>query len=472
MSAEGRKVAANTMFNTVGGVTVQLLGLASGIFIARYFGVAGFGALTLAAAITGYFSLITEFGLSTIAIRVVARTGTPEAYVWSYLVTRMVLALAALAILAGVIVAIGFSRQTTRLLVAYACLIPLQILRANWLFYATERMFIDNLLQVIEKLVYIVALFSLVLSIGDIVFVPISLGLSVLITAIPGWIVFLRGVKSPVTWRLDRGFIREMVLHGWPVGVAGAALQINTNIDTIFVNAYHGNVQTGLYGAAYRLIAAIIRAGTFFTHAIFPLSCKRYHESPTMLADLIVYSGKLLVAITIPGLIVLTAASAIIIRILFGDGYAGAVLPFSILIWAAGIAIISRLYHNTLVACERQQVFMKLMLAATALNITLNFFLIPPFGVVGAAVATVLTELSLLIMNYIALSRVLILRGLSQIAGVSACAGVAAGVFLLPVRLIIEIPVFVAAYWILLLLTRLWGSRERRLVKVLLGREE
>jgi O-antigen/teichoic acid export membrane protein len=470
VSVEGRKVAANTMFNTAGGMTVQILGLASGLFIARYFGAEGFGVLSLAAAITGYFSLITEFGLSTVAIRVVARTGAPESYLWSYLVTRMALALAALAILTGVILAIGFPSRTTRLLVAYACLIPLRILRVDWLFYAAQRMFIENLLKVIEKSVYVVTLFSLVFVTGDIVSVPVSLGLSLIITAILGWILFFRSAKRPIAWRLDRGFIREMFTHGWPIGVAGAALQSNTNIDTIFVNAYHGDVQTGLYGAAYRLIAAIIQAGTFFTRAIFPLSCKRYHESPTALADFIAYSGKLLVVITIPGVIVLMAVSAVIIRILFGDGYAGAALPFSILVWAAGLAIVSRLYHNTLVACERQQVFMKLILTSTVVNIAMNFLLIPRFGIVGAAVATVLTESLLLTMNYIALSRVLMLRGLPQIAGVIGCAGVSAGVFLLPARLIIEVPVFVATYTALLLLTRLLGPRERRLIRMLLGK--
>ncbi|MGA9754710.1 MAG: oligosaccharide flippase family protein, partial [Desulfobaccales bacterium] len=65
--SEARRVGLNTIFNTIGGVSVQLLTLVTGVFVARHFGAESFGQLTLAAPITGYFTLVTEFGLSTIA---------------------------------------------------------------------------------------------------------------------------------------------------------------------------------------------------------------------------------------------------------------------------------------------------------------------------------------------------------------------------------------------------------------------
>lgn len=470
MSGETRKVAVNTAFNAIGGIAVQLLTVVTGIFVARYFGAEDFGRLTLAATITGYLTLVTEFGLSTIAIRIVARTGGPERYIWSYLLLRLSLSALVLLILAGVMVIVSFPVVTTWLVVAYAVSIPLQVLKLNWLFYAQQNMFIDNVLQVSEKVIYTACLFGLVLVMQDIIIVPVAMAISVLLMAALSWMLFLRSKKHPVVFTVDRGFIREMVVQGWPVGVAGAALRSNTNIDTLFVNAYHGDVATGLYGAAYRLINAMITAGTFFTNAVFPLSCKRHKESVSSLASFIEYSSKLLVLVVVPGLILLTVGSREIIGLIFGKEYAGAVLPFQILVWAAGIAIVCRLYHNTLVACERQHSFMKIILASVAVNLVCNVLLIPPFGIMGAAVATVLTEFFLLVLTFIALSRVLEMRILADVATIVVCAGFASATFLFSLPLVISMLLFAAAYFGLLLVLRIWGAREWRLVRMVLGR--
>lgn len=468
--SEARRIGLNTIFNTIGGVSIQLLTVVTGVFVARHFGAESFGQLTLAATITGYFTLVTEFGLGTIAIRVVARTEEPERYICSYLIVKLSLCFLVLIILAGVMLMVRFPRDTAWLLVAYAATIPLQILKVNWLFYARQQMFHDNLLQVAEKVTYALCLFTLVFVIKWIIIVPMAMVFSTLVVAALGWALFLRQAERPVVWRLDRGFIREIITQGWPVGVGGAALRVNTNADSLFVNAYHGDVQTGLYGAAYRLINAMITAGTFFTNAVFPLSCKRYQESVPALADFIGYSSKLLLLVTVPGVVLLSAMSEEIIELVFGKAYAGAALPFRLLVWAAGLAIICRLYHNTLVACERQQSYMKIILSTAVFNIICNFLLIPPYGMMGAAVATVLTELLFLVLACAALSRVFRFRIWSTLGSVGGCATLASLAFLLPVPLLAKPPLFLAVYLLAITAFRVWGAREWQLVQVMLGK--
>jgi O-antigen/teichoic acid export membrane protein len=214
----------------------------------------------------------------------------------------------------------------------------------------------------------------------------------------------------------------------------------------------------------------MITAGTFFTNAVYPLSCKRHKESVRSLADFIEYSSKLLVLVVVPGLILLTVSSREIIGLIFGKEYAGAVLPFQILIWAAGIAIVCRLYHNTMTACDRQHSFMKIILASVAVNLVLNVLLIPPFGIMGAAVATVLTEFFLLVLTFVALSRVLEMRILADVATIVVCAGIASATFLFSLPLVISMLLFATVYFGLLLVMRVWGLREWRLVRMVLGR--
>lgn len=470
MSGEVKTVAVNTLFNTAFGIAVQLLTIATGIFVARHFGVDDFGRLTFAATITGYFALITEFGVSTIAIRVVARSGEPERYILSYLAIRLGLSLAALLVLGGLVAMMHLPSRTLGLIGAYATTIPLQVLRVNWIFYAQQNMLIDNLLQLGEKVVYVICLFSFVFFVDDVIAIPSAIAVSIIAMTALGWLSFLRTKARPIKLRLDRGFIKEMVVQGWPVGVSGAALMSNTNIDTLFVNSYHGTSSTGLYGAAYRLINAMIMAGTYFTNAIFPLSCRRYKESPASLAHFIEHSSRLFLMGTLPAVIVLSVGSKDIILLFFGSDFVEATMAFRILVWAAGLAMLCRLFHNTLVACERQHAFMKTTLASMAFNLACNFLLIPPFGIIGAAVSTVLTELFLLLAMYITLAHLLELRVVRSYGCIASCAGMASSVFLFPLPLAASASLFLMIYCGALGVTGIWGPQEWRFVRTVLNR--
>lgn len=220
-------------------------------------------------------------------------------------------------------------------------MIPLQILKVNWLLGAVQDMFSDNLVQVVEKGVYAVFLLAFIWLGRSIVSVPIALVLSVVISAALSWVLFLRS-RGHITWKIDRIFVKEIAVQGWTVGVAGAALQSNANIDKIIVNAYRGSLQTCLYGASFRLVSAVTTAGTFFTSAVFPASCQRYHESPSSLGTFISYASRLLMLITLPCIVVLYAFSKEIVLLLLGKGYVGSELSFNITVWAAGFATTSR----------------------------------------------------------------------------------------------------------------------------------
>ena len=99
MADTSKTVAKNTLYNAVGGIGVQLLTIVTGIFVARHFGAENFGQLVYAGTLVGYFSLITEFGISTIAIKIVAGSGEPHRYVFSYLILRIIISVFVLVVL-------------------------------------------------------------------------------------------------------------------------------------------------------------------------------------------------------------------------------------------------------------------------------------------------------------------------------------------------------------------------------------
>ncbi|MCY1308808.1 hypothetical protein D9M70_588450 [compost metagenome] len=86
------------------------------------------------------------------------------------------------------------------------------------------------------------------------------------------------------------------------------------------------------------------------------------------------------------------------IPLLFGKQYLQAIILLNILAVCAPILFVASSVGATLVTQEHMAKKVKYMGAVAVLNIALNLLLIPEFEAVGAAVATVISNLVLLIV--------------------------------------------------------------------------
>jgi O-antigen/teichoic acid export membrane protein len=82
-----------------------------------------------------------------------------------------------------------------------------------------------------------------------------------------------------------------------------------------------------------------------------------------------------------------------IINFLFGADYANSVLPLQILSWSAVLVILRGTFRQSLNAAGRQNLDLRCAGASITLNVSLNLLLIPVYGIIGAAITTLLAEI-------------------------------------------------------------------------------
>lgn len=81
------------------------------------------------------------------------------------------------------------------------------------------------------------------------------------------------------------------------------------------------------------------------------------------------------------------------IRILYGAEYAPAVLPLKIVTWYTAFSYLG-VARSAWMVCKNQQKYLKVMyVPAIIINVALNYFLIPPMGAAGAALASLITQM-------------------------------------------------------------------------------
>jgi O-antigen/teichoic acid export membrane protein len=82
-----------------------------------------------------------------------------------------------------------------------------------------------------------------------------------------------------------------------------------------------------------------------------------------------------------------------IIVLAYGDGYQGSVLAFQILSLTIVIGIIRLICISVLIASNKIRESLWGVGIGCGINVTLSFLLIPRYGIVGAAIATVIGEI-------------------------------------------------------------------------------
>ncbi len=166
-------------------------------------------------------------------------------------------------------------------------------------------------------------------------------------------------------------------------------------IDNIMIAGFRTITEVGLYNGAYQISEGVILFARVIMLVAFPkmsrLGMKNRSEFYTFAITLfwVLLSCAIIICV-----VMLFAAQPLFLLIL-GNQYLGSVAIFKILLLSILIMFPGYLVTHALIALDLQYVFMYVILVCAAVNIMLNFFMIPAFGIKGAAWATVCSDLLL-----------------------------------------------------------------------------
>ena len=183
----------------------------------------------------------------------------------------------------------------------------------------------------------------------------------------------------------------NLLKDSWPLILSGLVIAIYTKIDQVMIKNMLDSKELGYYAAAVRLSEAWYFIPVALTNSIFPaivnakkVSNKFYFNRMQKLYDILAWMA---IAIAVP----VSIFSKDIINIIFGNEFQSAAPVLTIYIWA-GVAVFLGVASSKYLITEN---FTKLSFFRTFIgmifNVILNLILIPKYGIVGAAVATLVS---------------------------------------------------------------------------------
>jgi O-antigen/teichoic acid export membrane protein len=365
------------------------------IYLARVLGGPGLGALEFTLGVLAYFQLATTAGLDWTGMRSIAQ-GRPAALAARELtVLRLALASASFALLLAVAWALP-QPGVGRLLACYGVLLFSGAASLRWAFLAEERGQAVAVLGVLGQLFFLAGIVVLVRGPDDLGRLPwIQLASELLVVG--GLAVgFRRALASPAPPSPPRpwtGLLRESL----PIGLTQMFGQAIFNADVILLGFLGYLAQVGYYAAAYRIVTLLQVIPTAYFTAIFPALARSHgsRRSPPG-SDLPRRTAYYALAASMPVALVLVDCSGWIVELLFGSSFRASAAPLRWLAWSLPAVTFRAVFRNLLLTSHQEVTNLLLSFLTALFNVVLNLALIPPFGIVGAAVATLASEMLLL----------------------------------------------------------------------------
>lgn len=201
--------------------------------------------------------------------------------------------------------------------------------------------------------------------------------------------------------------LRPMVKEAFPIAVWLALGAVYFRIDTLFVYHFAGERGAGLYSACFRLSEGFLMIAAAAAASLFPVFSRMKTESREELSGLYQKSFFWFFVPTLPVALLVTAASPAIISFLYGPAFAPAAAGLSVIIWSIVFMFANILTTQAIVALNREKSIAKICAFNVAVNVGLNFWLIPRFGFIGACWATLATEAVNFALQTLVLQRLL-----------------------------------------------------------------
>ncbi|HUF46330.1 MAG TPA: oligosaccharide flippase family protein [Vicinamibacterales bacterium] len=370
--------------------------------LARRLGPEGFGIIGFAVALCSYLALAVNSGLGEVGGREVARA--PERAVdWYTTVASVRLVLASVSFVLLVLVSVLLPKPpVTQLVVLLVGLSFFSLaLDPGWVFKGLERPLLAGAGPVLAQVVFAAGVWVFVTSPDDVTRVPvIQFAGELAAAAVLAMVLF--GRRRPHL-ALAAGF--KLLRETQYLTLARLLRVTVISADVVMLGFMVSDRAVGLYTAAYRVAFLLMAISGAVASAYLPSYARVVQSAPAAGRRLVGESLRLAVTIGAPLVAGAVVTAEPMMALLFGADYVEGATALRLLALSVGAVFIHWSHSTLFVVTHQMGVQAAIGGVAAAVNIALNVLLIPRFGIEGAAMATLVSEVLVVIMGIAAIRR-------------------------------------------------------------------
>ena len=446
------------------------------ILIARYLGVNDYGVLGFAISLTAILAITVDFGIATHVVRHIATDyNSAPKYLGNVFPLKSLFSIGTMFLTLIILILLKSNEITViiTLLFMIEGIIKSFIGLLNGSFQAFEEGKYQGIGNSLLNLILLVFILITIYTDLGIYGITISYLLANIIALIYLYYAFNKNVTKP-KFEFDKSFCKKILIYSLPFAATSILYTIYYSIDVVMLNQLVGNYATGIYNATYKLISILTLLYSVYGAVVYPVMSKMFKNDKKLLIITFEKSIKYLLLIIVPFAVAIMIYSADIIHLIYGLEYDAAASALSILIWTISLLFVNGVCNNLLNASYKEVTITKIYAIAAVFNVVLNLILIPHYSYNGAATATVLSDLLIMIIQLYVIYRLNVrvnkklYSDLIKIIIGSAILGIALS--FLNLNMWVALPVGIIIYFATIYILRVFDSDDEYVIKEILGK--
>lgn len=387
------KIIKNASWIIICRIGQAILSLVVTMITARFLGPSNYGLINYAAAIVVFITPIVQLGLGSVQVQELVNHREEEGkIVGSTLIMSFGAAVVCFFFL-GIFVhwANGGEGETLLVCMLYSILLFFQ--GSELMQYWFQCKYLSKYASIVSLVAFaIVSVYKIIiLMLGkSIYWFAISNSLDYLL--IEGMLLYLYkrfgGIKLEFSFEVSKRLLNK----GKHYILANMMIVVFTQTDRIMIKNMLGDAETGFYTAATTcaclanfVFLAIIDSARPTILEDYNVSEVKFEKGIAVLYSVVIYLSILIN-------FMITIFAPIIIGIVYGEGYQSAITPLRLVTWFTTFSFIGSIRNIWILAKGQQKWLWLINVSGAVINVILNLVLINQMGVIGAAIASLVSQ--------------------------------------------------------------------------------
>lgn len=400
-------------------IVQSLLGLVVTMLSARYLGPSGYGLINYASSIVAFVAPVMQLGLNGILVQEIVNDPEKEG---ETLGTALAMTFVSsffciLGVLAFVSIANHHEPTTIIVCALYSVLLIFQALEMiQYWFQAKLKSKYTSIVMLIAYVAMSVYKIVLLATGSDIYWFALSNALDYMIIAFSLLVIYKKIGERKLSFSWQKA--RSMFAKSKHYIFSNLMITIFAQTDRIMIKLMMDDASVGYYSAAVAcagmtgfVFSAIIDSARPSIFESKKVNEQAFEKNMSRLYCVIIYFSLL-------QCVAITLFSPLIVNILYGSEYSPTIDALRLIVWYTTFAYLGSVRNIWILAENKQKYLWILNLSGAVVNIILNAIFIPVWGIMGAAFASLITQIfTNIIMNMfirpIKRNNVLMLKGLN-----------------------------------------------------------
>ena len=376
-------------------VFTSILQFVTIVVLARGLGPDSLGVAQFMFVLFTYLILFSDPGLTVLGTREYGRSSSRLTEPGTLLGARLVLAIPLVAVII-LVAAVQAGRSDSGLPAAAILVLGTLVstLSLRWLLQARHSFGVVAICELLAALLQLAAALTVaVANLGAVAGLAVLVGGPLLVAILSHVGAVVSG--GPVRPTVSRDGLR-LIRLALPLGIAAFATAVYYSADSLLLGLTRSSGEVGIYAAAYRIVLAGLALPVIVHGVALPVIAKTLDTDPEATHRVVRGLSGWLMLMAFPAAAAVTLLAPGLIELIYGEPFAPSAIPLAILVWSLVTVSANVPFAVLVLASRRDRAYLGVTVLGALVNVTLNLFLIPAYGYVGAAFTTLAAEITVL----------------------------------------------------------------------------